>query len=99
MTWCCCGGRTVGEGRSPILLATLQELEHLDVGFLSLTEALDLTTPAGRAVAALLAGFAEFEREMVRERVRAGLTHARQNGIRGEIVVDAYGPEEQALGR
>jgi DNA invertase Pin-like site-specific DNA recombinase len=33
------------------LLATLQELEHLGVGFVSLTEALDLTTPAGRAMA------------------------------------------------
>jgi hypothetical protein len=40
------------------LLATLQELEHLGVGFVSLTEALDLTTPAGRAMAALLAVFA-----------------------------------------
>ncbi|HUZ94466.1 MAG TPA: recombinase family protein [Edaphobacter sp.] len=62
------------------LLATLQELEHLGVGFVSLTEALDLTTPAGRAMAALLAVFAEFEREILRERVRAGLAHARQNG-------------------
>jgi len=62
------------------LLATLQELEHLGVGFVSLTEALDLTTPAGRAMAALLAVFAEFEREVLGERVRAGLAHARQNG-------------------
>jgi putative DNA-invertase from lambdoid prophage Rac len=64
------------------LLATLQELEHLGVGFVSLTEALDLTTPAGRAMAGLLAVFAEFEREILRERVRAGLEHARQNGQR-----------------
>ena len=42
------------------LLATLQELEHLGVGFVSLTEALDLTTPAGRAMAALLAVFADY---------------------------------------
>ena len=62
------------------LLATLQELEHLGVGFVSLTEALDLTTPAGRAMAGLLAVFAEFEREILRERVRAGLAQARQNG-------------------
>jgi putative DNA-invertase from lambdoid prophage Rac len=55
------------------LLATLQELEHLGVGFVSLTEALDLTTPSGRAMAGLLAVFAEFEREILRERVRAGL--------------------------
>ena len=64
------------------LLATLQELGHLGVGFVSLTEALDLTTPAGRAMAALLAVFAEFEREILSERVRAGLAHARQNGKR-----------------
>src|SRR6202158_3845407 len=59
------------------LLATLQELEHLGGGFVSLTEALDLPTPAGRAMAGLLAVFAEFEREILRERVRAGLVQAR----------------------
>jgi putative DNA-invertase from lambdoid prophage Rac len=64
------------------LLATLQELEHLGVGFVSITEALDLTTPAGRAMAGLLAIFAEFEREILRERTRAGLAHARENGKR-----------------
>jgi DNA invertase Pin-like site-specific DNA recombinase len=64
------------------LLASLQELEHLGVGFVSLTEALDLTTSAGRAMAALLAVFAEFEREILRERVRAGLEQARRNGQR-----------------
>ncbi len=64
------------------LLATLQELEHLGVGLVSLTEALDLTTPAGRAMAGLLAIFAEFEREVLRERTRAGLAHARANGKR-----------------
>src|SRR5664279_1205139 len=64
------------------LLATLQELEHLGVGFVSLTEALDLTTPAGRAMAALLAIFAEFEREILRERTRAGLANARLSGKR-----------------
>jgi hypothetical protein len=42
--------------------AILQELEHLGVGFVSLSEALDLTTPAGRGKAGLLAIFAEFER-------------------------------------
>jgi DNA invertase Pin-like site-specific DNA recombinase len=70
-------GRSVAD-----LLATLQELEHLGVGFISLTEALDLTTPAGRAMAGLLAIFAEFEREILRERVRAGLAEARLNGTR-----------------
>lgn len=64
------------------LLATLQELEHLGVGFVSLTEALDLTTPTGRAMAGLLAIFAEFEREILRERTKAGLAYARTNGKR-----------------
>jgi len=68
-------GRSVAD-----LVSTLQELQHLGVGFVSLTEALDLTTPAGRAMAGLLAVFAEFEREILRERVRAGLDHARQQG-------------------
>jgi len=68
-------GRSVAD-----LVATLQELSHLGVGFVSLTEALDLTTPTGRAMAGLLAVFAEFEREILRERVRAGLAQARQNG-------------------
>jgi putative DNA-invertase from lambdoid prophage Rac len=64
------------------LLATLQELDHLGVGFVSLTEALDLTTPAGRAMAAMLAVFAAFEREVLQERTRSGLAHARENGKR-----------------
>jgi DNA invertase Pin-like site-specific DNA recombinase len=64
------------------LLATLQELEHLGVGFVSLTEALDLTTAAGRAMAAMLAVFAAFEREILQERPWAGLAHARKNGKR-----------------
>jgi DNA invertase Pin-like site-specific DNA recombinase len=62
------------------LVATLQELSDLDVGFVSLNEALDLTTSTGRAMAGMLAVFAEFEHD--RERVRAGLAHARQNGKR-----------------
>lgn len=64
------------------LLSTLEELDHLGVGFVSLTEALDLTTPAGRAMAGLLAVFAAFERDILRERTRAGLANARQNGKR-----------------
>jgi Resolvase, N terminal domain/Helix-turn-helix domain of resolvase len=66
-------------GAAPLIQ---KELEHLGVGFVSLTEALDLTTPAGRAMAGLLAVFAQFEREILRDRVCAGLAHARQNGKR-----------------
>jgi len=68
-------------GRSLADLAgTLAELSALGVGFVSLTEALDLTTPTGRALAGLLAVFAEFERELLRERIKAGIAHARQAG-------------------
>lgn len=68
-------------GRSvPDLMITLRELTELRVGFVSLTEALDLTTPTGRAMAGLLAIFAEFEREILRERVCAGIAQARKEG-------------------
>ncbi|OJW24442.1 MAG: resolvase [Planctomycetales bacterium 71-10] len=68
-------GRSVAD-----LMTTLRELNDLGVGFVSLTEALDLTTPTGRAMAGLPAIFAEFEREILRERVRAGIAQARKEG-------------------
>lgn len=68
-------GRSVND-----LFHTLNELNGLGVGFISLTEALDLTTATGRAMAGLLAIFAEFEREILRERVKAGIAHARNIG-------------------
>ena len=68
-------------GRSlPDLVTTLEELNHLGVGFVSLTEALDLTTPTGRAMAGLLSVFAAFEHDVLRERVCAGLAEARRKG-------------------
>jgi putative DNA-invertase from lambdoid prophage Rac len=68
-------GRSVAD-----LMTTLRELTGLGVGFVSLTEALDLTTPSGRAMAGMLAIFAEFEREILRERVKAGIAQARKEG-------------------
>jgi putative DNA-invertase from lambdoid prophage Rac len=68
-------------GRSLVdLVTTLQELTALQVGFVSLCEALDLTTPSGRALAGMLAVFAEFERDILRDRVRAGIAQARKEG-------------------
>jgi putative DNA-invertase from lambdoid prophage Rac len=68
-------------GRSLVdLLVTMKELAQPGVGFVSLTEALDLTTPTGRAMAGLLSVFAEFEHEILRERIRAGIAEARLNG-------------------
>ena len=62
------------------LVITLKELAKLSVGFVSLTEALDLTTPTGRAMAGLLSVFAQFENEILRERIRAGIAEARLQG-------------------
>jgi DNA invertase Pin-like site-specific DNA recombinase len=68
-------------GRSLVdLVTTLQELAALKVGFVSLTEALDMTTPSGRALAGMLAVFAEFERDILRDRVKAGIAQARKEG-------------------
>jgi putative DNA-invertase from lambdoid prophage Rac len=62
------------------LILTLKELTELGIGFVSLTEAFDMTTPTGRAMAGMLAVFAEFEREILRERVKAGIAQARSKG-------------------
>ncbi len=60
------------------LIGSLQELNELGVGFVSLSEALDLTTASGRALAGMLAAFAEFEPDILRDRVKAGIAQARQ---------------------
>jgi putative DNA-invertase from lambdoid prophage Rac len=68
-------------GRSLVnLVTTLQELMALGVGFVSLSEALDMTTPSGRALGGMLAVFAEFECDILRDRVRAGIAQARKEG-------------------
>jgi DNA invertase Pin-like site-specific DNA recombinase len=68
-------------GRSlPDLVTTLKELSEVGVAFVSYTETLDLSTPSGRAMVGLLSVFAEFERDLLRERVKAGLVQARSEG-------------------
>jgi DNA invertase Pin-like site-specific DNA recombinase len=62
------------------LMTTLRDLAERGVGVVSLTEALDLRTPTGRAMAGMPAIFAAFEREILRERVRAGIAQARNEG-------------------
>src|SRR5262245_57837009 len=64
------------------LILTLDELQSLGVGFVSLTEALDTTTAAGRFQTALLAAVAEYERSLIRERVISGLARAKAQGVR-----------------
>jgi DNA invertase Pin-like site-specific DNA recombinase len=69
-------------GRSTTdLLATLQELEARRVSLVALSGmTFDLTTPHGRMMATLLAGIAEFERDLARERIRSGIAAAKARG-------------------
>ena len=62
------------------LLHILEKIDASGAGFRSLTEAIDTTTAAGRMLMQMLGAFAEFEREMIRERTRAGLDAARSQG-------------------
>lgn len=65
------------------LLLILERIGAAGAGFRSLTEAIDTTMPAGRMMMRMLGAFAEYEREMVRERTRAGLKTARAQGRHG----------------
>jgi len=62
------------------LITTLDEVNHLGVSFVSLNESLDLTTPSGKALAGMLAVFAEFERSILKEWVKAGIIESRSKG-------------------
>jgi DNA invertase Pin-like site-specific DNA recombinase len=64
------------------LVGALAEFQHLGIGFISLREQLDLTSPTGRMMFAVIGAMAEFEREIIRERVQAGLRRARYHGKR-----------------
>lgn len=79
-------------GRSvPELIKIMDELQTRGIGFRSLNEAIDTTTAAGKMVFHMLAAFAEFERNLISERTRAGLKAARHRGHKGgrKPVMDA----------
>lgn len=84
-------------GRSLLdLIGSLQELGALNVGFVSLSEALDMTTPSGRALAGMLAVFAEFERDILRDRVKAGIAEGRGSQSRQTSWTTAHGASASA---
>jgi DNA invertase Pin-like site-specific DNA recombinase len=64
------------------LISLLDELQALGVAFVSLAEGIDATTPAGKLQMHILGAIADFERDRIRERVRAGLARARAQGQR-----------------
>jgi DNA invertase Pin-like site-specific DNA recombinase len=71
-------------GRSlPHLIETVATLEKRGVGFRSLTEAIDTTTPGGRLVFHLFGALGQFERALIQERTRAGLEAAAARGRKG----------------
>ncbi len=64
------------------LLRALETFNALGVAFVSLSESLDTSTPAGRMVFTVLGAVAELERSLIAERVKAGLRNARAKGKR-----------------
>ena len=62
------------------LVTALDELEALGVAFISLRDSIDLSTPQGKLMFAVIGAMAEFERGLIRERVMAGLAVARSKG-------------------
>lgn len=64
------------------LINSLEEFRALGIDFLSHQEALDTSTPAGKALYTMIAAFAEFERNIIQERVKAGMANAREHGTR-----------------
>ena len=64
------------------LVNALAEFESLGIAFVSLSDNLDLSTASGRLMFNIIGAMAEFERELIRERVRAGMKNARAKGAR-----------------
>jgi DNA invertase Pin-like site-specific DNA recombinase len=74
------------------LLRALETFNALGIAFISLSESLDTTTPAGKMVFTVLAAVAELERSLIAERVKAGIRNARAKGRRigrPRVAVDA----------
>jgi DNA invertase Pin-like site-specific DNA recombinase len=65
------------------LIETIKQLEKQGIGFRSITERIDTTSAGGRLIFHLFSALAEFERDLIRERVQAGLKSARARGRKG----------------
>lgn len=64
------------------MTTTLQELDDIGVAFISLNDQIDLTTASGRLMMHIISAFAEFEKNIIRDRTIAGLEYSRSKGIK-----------------
>ncbi|HEY8127358.1 MAG TPA: recombinase family protein [Hyphomicrobium sp.] len=87
----------------PHLIETVNQLEKSGAGLQSLTEAIDTTTPGGRLVFHVFGALAQFERDLIRERTRAGLSAAASRGRRGGrkpvVTADKLSRAESLIGK
>jgi len=80
---CWPSGGSTGWGVAAHLIELMGELEGQGIGFHSVTESVDTTTPGGTLVFHIFGALAEFERNLIRERTYAGLAAARARGRQG----------------
>jgi DNA invertase Pin-like site-specific DNA recombinase len=90
------------------LIGTVGELQSRGVGFMSLQESIDTTSPTGNLVFHIFGAIAEFERNLIRERTQAGLAAARARGRKGgrprklstkkqQLLYDLYDAKEKSI--
>jgi DNA invertase Pin-like site-specific DNA recombinase len=90
------------------LIELMAEFENQKIGFQSLQESIDTTTPGGKLVFHIFAALAEFERNLIRERTKAGLESARARGRKGgrpkklgaeqrAVVIDLYSQKKHGV--
>lgn len=75
------------------LFNALAEFESLGIAFVSLSDNLDLSTASGRLMFNIIGAMAEFERELIRERVKAGMKNAKAKGARigrPRVTIDTF---------
>ncbi len=79
------------------LIETIAALAERGIGFKSLTEQIDTTTPGGKLIFHVFGALAEFERDLIRERTHAGLAAARARGRKGGRPKKLDDPKQVAL--
>jgi DNA invertase Pin-like site-specific DNA recombinase len=90
------------------LIELVTQMEERGIGFRSLTEAMDTTTSGGKLIFHIFGALAEFERNLIQERTRAGLAAARARGRKGgrpyaldkskrKMVIDLYNSREHSV--